>query len=385
MAADLGHPAAALSATLFGRHERFNVFQLMRLLLRKDDGGGEFSVGRRLRFRAELGAGFQSREIARLQEERAARTAPDLPARVVLRTPNYCVASELGPLPAPFLEWVREQQRGGSEAMAAFFDLFNQRIHVLRYDLKQRSLRALDSALPERSRHAAQLAALIGLAQPSAQAQIPLPPRAWLGMAGLFANNRRSAEVIATVMSRYLGVRTRVLPLRGQWRAVEPAQRIALGRRNHRLGVDSLLGSSMWDQQAAVRLEVGRMPFARALALLPLRASQPDEAKVLPATRYAAFASLVQLLLDRRHDCEVHLHIATASIPPARLSVSSATTVGLRLGQTAWLIGGMLDAADASNAADAANPPAGDTRLHGSSIVRFRIDAYADVHAGAAA
>ncbi|HWU85290.1 MAG TPA: type VI secretion system baseplate subunit TssG, partial [Rhodocyclaceae bacterium] len=147
------------------------------------------------------------------------------------------------------------------------------------------------------------------------------------------------------------------------------------GRRNHRLGVDSLLGSSMWDQQAAVRLEIGRMPFARALALLPLRPSQPDEAKVLPATRYAAFASLVQLLLDRRHDCEVHLHIATASIPPARLSVSSATTVGLRLGQTAWLLGGGPDATNA------ANPPGSDIRLHGSSIVRFRIDAYADAYA----
>ncbi len=68
--------------------------------------------------------------------------------------------------------------------MSAFINVFNQRIHVLRYELKQRSLRALDPAMPADTQYAAQLASLMGLGLQDQQAQIPLPKRAWLGMAG---------------------------------------------------------------------------------------------------------------------------------------------------------------------------------------------------------
>lgn len=345
MASGRWRAARPLNAAISEQFGSFNVFQLMKLLML---GAPEArrSANKRFRFRAELGAGFQGGEISALE-------LPDAPTgRITLHTPNYCIASELGPLPAPFLDWIREEERlrvhdhlpreadqgtgvvsmrKEHSAMAAFLNVFNQRVHVLRFELKQRCVRALDSQAPEVSRYGAQLAALMGIALPGQEAQIPLPRRAWLGMAGLLVNGRRSADVVSQIMSRYLGVPVQLEMLVGDWRNIEDSDRISLGRCAQRLGQSTLLGQRMWDCQASVRMVVGCLSFDRVLPLLPISTGK--------ASQHDALVSLVHLLLDRRQDCEVQLAIDTRSIPPSRL-VHTDGSVGLRLGQTAWLTRG---------------------------------------------
>ena len=348
--------APSLNTVIAGQYARFNVFQLVRLLQRVPEGsasgrsapggsapGKAWPLATRLRFRADLRAGFPGHEVTRLTLAKAmpafrskARSERSLPARLELRTPNYCVASELGPLPEPFLEWVRDQERVGGHAMAAFLDVFNQRVHVLRHELKLRSLRALDPALPAQTRYAAQLAALMGVALPDQQAQIPLPMRAWLGLSGLLVNSRKSAVVVAQILTAYLGVECRLQTLVGRWRDIEGADRIALGRRQHALGQQSLLGRQTWDAHASVRLYVGRMGYDAACALLPLRATRSDDAQQDGAHR--GLVAMIRMLLDRRFDCEVELLLDSSTVPPSRLSLPwRGGGLGLRLGQTAWL------------------------------------------------
>ena len=335
----------SLSLAIIGQYARFDVFQLVRLLQRKPGAhaGGEWPVGLRLRFSADLRASFAGHEVTRLSRAKAmpdfrqeARVGQKLPARIELRTPNYCVASELGPLPEPFLEWVRDQERLRGHGMAAFLDVFNQRVHVLRHELKQRSLRTLDPALPGQTRYAAQLAALMGMALPAQQAQIPLPMRAWLGLAGILANTRRSAAVVAQVLSAYTGVPCRLQTMVGRWRDIEPSDRIALGRKRHALGRQSLLGSRTWDAHASVRLSVARMGYDAVGALLPLRSTHVGD--VQPGAAHHGLVAMVRMLLDRRYDCDVELTLDSATVPPSRLQLPwRGDGLGLRLGQTAWL------------------------------------------------
>ncbi len=335
----------SLNRAIIGQYARFNVFQLVHLLQRQPGAnvGGEWPVGLRLRFRADLRANFAGHEVTRLSRARAmpafrheVRMGQKVPVRIELRTPNYCVASELGPLPEPFLEWVRDQERLGGHGMAAFLDVFNQRIHVLRHELKQRSLRTLDPALPGQTRYAAQLGALMGVALPAQQAQIPLPMRAWLGLAGILVNTRRSAAVVAQVLSAYIGVPCRLQTMVGRWRDIEPSDRIALGRKRHALGQQSLLGSRTWDAHASVRLFVARMSYDAACALLPLRSTHAGDAQ--PNAAHHGLVGMVRMLLDRRFDCEVELTLDSATVPPSRLQLPwRSGGLGLRLGQTAWL------------------------------------------------
>jgi type VI secretion system protein ImpH len=339
-----GQPAASLNQAIAGQYARFNVFQLVRLLQHVPGGEGAWPVGVRLRFRADLRSNFTGHEVTRLSRAKAmpafrheVRVGRKMPARIELRTPNYCVASELGPLPEPFLEWIRDQERVGGHAMAAFLDVFNQRVHVLRHELKRRSLRALDPAQPDRTRYAGQLAALMGVALPAQQAQIPLPMRAWLGLAGVLVNTRRSAAVVAQVLSAYLGVPCRLQTMVGRWREIEQADRIALGRKRHALGQQTLLGGHTWDAHASVRLHVARMGYDAASALLPLRSSK-HAGDVRPTVAHQSLVAMVRMLLDRRYDCEIVLTLDSATVPPSRLQLPwRGGGLGLRLGQTAWL------------------------------------------------
>lgn len=341
MATAGGQPGPSLIGAVVGQYARFDVHQLVRLLRHRTEG--PWPVDARLRFRADLGAAFPGHEITRLTKapsmppfRLAMRERGEMPVRVELRTPNYCVASELGSLPEPFLEWVREQERVGGHAMGAFLDVFNQRVHVLRHDLKSAAVRALDPAPPEATRYAAQLASLMGLGLKAQQAQVPLPMRAWLGLAGLMINTRKSGAVVAQILTAYLGVQCRLRMLVGRWRPLEPRDRICLGRCGHRLGEGALLGRSTWDARAAVALDVGFVSFDRLCALLPLRTQRPGER--WPAAGHRGLVSMIRLLLDRRFDCDVGIAVDPDTVPlPVLRGTPDAGDVGLRLGQTAWL------------------------------------------------
>lgn len=368
MAGAGGQPSPALIRVVIGQHARFDVFQLVRLLRHRPEG--PLPVGLRMRFCADLSAAFPGHEVSRLGQSkpmadfrRKGLERERLPVRVELRTANYCVASELGPLPEPFLEWVREEERKGPKAaMPSFLDAFNQRVHVLRHELKNQSLRALDPAPPAQTDYAHKLAALMGMALPAQQAQMPLPMRAWLGLSALLVNPRKSGAVVAQILGSYLGVHCALRMLVGRWREIERPDRMSLGKAGHVLGRNSLLGQHTWDARAAVALDVAPMHYERVCALLPLRRNQARDR--VPTAEHDKLVAMIRMLLDRRFDCDVTLRIAPDTVPPSRLNLPwRSGGLGLRLGQTAWLgahrgasvrfVVAAFDAESASNREDA--------------------------------
>ncbi|GLU31292.1 type VI secretion system baseplate subunit TssG [Trinickia caryophylli] len=435
MATDRRGSAASIEACLFSEPDRFDVFQLVRLLRIRDSSrpdaaaalkrrlrwrlmSGEADTrsfvrfARRLRFSAELSAAFPGRELTACTimpqqgagHDRRGRTVPALPAPlapgehevVELKTPNYCVASELGPLPEPFLEWVRERTRDDDRTFAAFLDLFNHRIHVLRHQLKAMQDVALDYALPQDTLQADYLASLAGIASLNAEAQLALPRRAWLGMAATLADPRRAAAPALAALRQYLGApRARLVPLVGNWRARSSTSWMALGQAST-LGGDAVLGTRVWNQMASVYLRVPDIDYGRLCALLPprreesgepahgvdargpawpaernegageagasrAREPEPDpqrEERSSPIDGYEGLAQMVRLLFDRRVDCIVALTTDARHLPPSVLTATpgvgatapSAPALngaladgvpyrGLLLGQTAWLAG----------------------------------------------
>lgn len=335
-----------LKELVFERHGSFNVFQLLRLLQWKQ----KQPAGQRLRFRADLSAAFPGREISglALRYSSLARGNAQSEEQIEITTPNYCVAGTLGPLPEPFTEWVREQERARAHAMGDFFNIFNQRLNLLRFQLKARQTPGLSNARPEQTPHAYYLSALMGLGQPELAAQVPLPQRAWLGLAGLLTNCRKSASTVTHVLSLFLSVPVKLEQNVGAWQTIEADDRIALGLNNHRLGQQTLVGRRVWDQQARVRLIVSPLSYERFCLLLPPNAASGA------APYFNGFLSLLRLLLDRLCDCEVHLQALTGTIPPSKLTALPRPQAdgywGLRLGQTAWLNGKGKDGAQAQPA-----------------------------------
>jgi len=342
MAATGREPGPALMAHVVGQYARFDVFQLVRLLCHRS-GAAAWPLSTRMRFRADLGSAFPGHEVSGLGRagsmpafRMALRGEQQVPLRIELKTKNYCLASEIGPLPPPFVEWARDQERIGGHAMSAFFDVFNQRIHVLRHELKQGTVRGLDDALPADTRYASQLAALMGIASKHQQRQIPLPTRAWLGLSALLVDRRRSGTIVEQVLSIYLGAPCTLRSLQGRWRPIEPRDRMRLGKAGNRLGVDSVAGSTTWDARASVAIEITGLSFEACCDLLPLKRSHPEDP--VRAEGHAGLVAMIRMLLDRRFDCGVAISMRPETAPRSRLTLPwKRKGIGMRLGQTAWL------------------------------------------------
>ena len=358
------HDHRTLKQHMLAQHGDFNVFQLMRLLLCK--AATNLPMEKRLRFKADLSAAFPASEFSRLRVQGVATETGNessVDEVIEITSANFCIASVLGPLPEPFTEWVRDLVAERVPAMADFLDIFNQRINVLRFELKQKQTLALNSLAPGRTDVAQDLAALMGLATPSLAQQVPLPPRAWLGLAGLLANRRKNAATAVHVLTLVLQAKVKLTPFVGGWQTIHARDTTKLGLSNQRLGQQSLLGQRVWDQHARIRLDIATLSYSAACELLP-----PNQLELLTQNEYvnrlnvkdagshfAKFSSLMRLLLDDLVDCEIVIQVIEETIPvavlgsaeqKARIAIprhESSTTPGahqkksMRLGQTAWL------------------------------------------------
>ena len=348
----MGALTPALPAYLQRRWRHINVFQLVRLLLRQGKGPATQlnPPGKRaqLRFQADLTAAFPGNEISRLELPEAS----DHPSHnshtsrtshtVRLHTANYCLAGTLGGLPEPYTEWLREQQRLRQRGSTDFLDMFTQRLHTLRHHCKRELLPELDSAAPADSALASYVASLMGLGLPELADQLTppspatplLPARAWLALAGLLGNCRRSAADVEAVLHLVYQVPVSLQQWRGAWCPIASPDRNALGR-DSRLGQRTVLGRRVWAPQARVRVELRQLDYRRACRLLP-----PARADQLASDAHRHLRGLLHLLLDRQADCEVALQITLDSRPEKNLLMARPDQRrywGLRLGQTAWL------------------------------------------------
>ena len=357
MASAGGFSDHSLSTALEGRLGEFNLLQMVRLWLRQEAQ----PLHQAVRFQADPSAAFPGRAASAVQVN------ADVIPRLTITTPDFCVGSALGPLPEPFLEWMRDLTRLGQPAMQAFLDVFNNRINQLRYNMRAELDLGLNNSAPEDTDLADYLSALLGVSGVEEASQIPLPARSWLAMGDLLANSRHCGAALTQLLGAQLDCPVRLEPLVGAWQPIEVADQHRLGRDGRRLGLDTLLGHSAWDCAARVRLHIGPMSYAQMVELLPpLHTDGPDHApegisarEVQRAWRAQAsnaqagadhtpfeqLQGLVRLLLDRRQDVEIILLLNTDAQPAEPLSGRSshapdrAVQAGMRLGQTARLQG----------------------------------------------
>ena len=327
------------------RPAEFNIFQLLRVLLKAP--ATALPIERRLRFKADLSSAFPAREFSHLsvrEDHGLINNNGEHEEIIDISSANFCLASVLGPLPEPFTEWVRELLAERVPAMADFFDIFNQRINLLRFELKQAQTLALNNEGPGETKIEHNLAALMGLATSDLATQVPLAPRAWLGLAGLLANRRKNAATVEHVLSLVLQTKVTLTQFVGGWQNIEAQDTTQLGRFNQRLGVNSVVGQRVWDQQARVRIEIADLDYQSTCQLLPpaqLERIRLADKHAVKLSYFSRFVALLLLLLDGMVDCEIVIRVIANTIPCTRLippvSTASEWPVGIRLGQTAWL------------------------------------------------
>jgi type VI secretion system protein ImpH len=240
------------------------------------------------------------------------------------------LAGPLGPLPPNYTEAALLARKRRSPSLAAFFDIFVQRLAELfvraaeKYRLPARVARdAAEGAAIGSDAIAEAMFALIGFAPPALRGRLSFPDRELLPYAGLLGGRTRSAAGLAIMLTDFLGVPVRIEPFRGRWVAVSPREQTRLDAgagQYSRLGVDAVAGARLFDVQGAFRIVVGPLNYPDFLSF------SPDSARMRRLVDAARLYVEVHLSFD------VQLILVKEAIPECQLDGENAM-----LGWNTWV------------------------------------------------
>jgi type VI secretion system protein ImpH len=262
-----------------------------------------------VRLRPALSSAFPTSDVALI--ERLPQVEGE-PARLRIETSFMGAYGQASPLPGYFTEALH-----ADEAAAArdFIDIFNHRILSIAY-------RVLTKYRIERSQgHDARMRAITG-ALPDQPAPTLPGELDMLAIAGLLAQQPRSASALATALGYWLGgVPVAIEQCAAVWSPLPPERQGIMGQANCRIGSDCLAGERILSRTTAFRVHVGPVGADAFRRFLP------------GGDGMAAVTALVTEFNSDHLDWDVEVRLAPDAMPPASLGESA------RLGWDARLDG----------------------------------------------
>ncbi|CAA7611656.1 Type VI secretion protein, VC_A0111 family (fragment) [Magnetospirillum sp. LM-5] len=127
-------------------------------------------------------------------------------------------------------------------------------------------------------------------------------------------------------LSYTLAMPVKVVPFTGRWLRLDDDQTTILGPlgRNAILGDGAVLGRRVWDQSAAIRLDLGPMTLRDMVPLLP------------GSKRHALLREILDFTLGGHVESEIRMILPPRQVPVSRLWTKNPARLP-RLGWTSWL------------------------------------------------
>lgn len=349
MAAEGGRTESPLARVLFDEAYRFRFFQAVRLLERtypeRQPVGRDNSMPSRevVRFRTRPTLDFPASEIHQL-------TRPGSEAKSATRgetgdaadggagndtlspPPEMMVAfmgliGPLGVLPTHYTELVAERARYKDTALWQFLDIFNHRMISLFYRAWEKYRFPIAYERREQDRFTEYLFDIVGMGTRGLRGRLGLADEGLLLYGGLIAQRPHSAAAIEAILGDRFNAPARLQQFAGQWLTIEADSICRLGAANSQLGISTVVGTRVWDDQSKFRVIYGPLTLKKFTALLPAGAD------FRPAT------SLARFLAGTEFDFDVQLVLKAGEVPECRLTsrVDSVIAAPPMLGWTTWL------------------------------------------------
>lgn len=328
MATASGRPQPSVIEELLAEPWRFNFYQLVRLLEMMEPestsvGAGGHPTAEAVRFRSSFSLAFPPSDVMAI-ENPPTEPAQDAFELLIKRAsgeskiPTVTVSmlglgGAHGPLPHAMTEWVLERSQARDFALRDFLDIFDHRLVSLLYRVRRSCRLGTEWTSPDEHHFTRFLYGLMGMLTDGLQDRLKVPDRALLRYTGLLTKQPRDAAGLETLLTDHFQVRVVCHQLRGAMRPIEEEQwtKIGLSGQNQMLGGQALLGTTIWDQQAGIELEVGPLPWQRYLDFLPGKSG------------LTALVTMARYYVGPEFDLFVTLVLKPEDIPRSKLAYPS--------------------------------------------------------------
>lgn len=301
----------------------FGFFQAVRLLEREfpdrtpvgrfADPGSEVA-----RFTVHSALGFPPSELYDIELEEGK------PTRLSL---NFMgLTGPQGVLPHRYTLTVIERLRERDRTLRDFLDVFHHRLVSLFYAAWEKHHFLVAHERDQKDQLGRHLADLIGLLGEEQPAELRVIRReALLYYTGLLMSRQRSALALEQLLEDFFGLPVEIDQFVGSWYPLEENVRTYIDDDpppgTAPLGLGSVVGDELWDQQARVRLRFGPLTRRQFDSFLPR------------GSAYKALRELTRAYGGDGMEFEVQLMLRRQEVTPTVLGDGQE----LRLGQGVWL------------------------------------------------
>jgi type VI secretion system protein ImpH len=227
-----------------------------------------------------------------------------------------------GPLPLSMTEFVRERALHHEDpTLSSFLNLFHHRLISLFYRAWASAQPVVSFDRPKEDHFARYIGSFIGIGEASLTQRDAVADSAKRYYAGSLSSHRRSAAGLMAILRDYLQLPVTLKQFIGHWMALPEDGRCYLhsGSGAPVLGMNTVMGSKVWNCQHRFRIVIGPLDDAQFQQLLPGGGT---------ATRLLAW---VRQYVGLTMDWDLNLILKKDQVPPCILGKN------IQLGWTSWL------------------------------------------------
>jgi type VI secretion system protein ImpH len=249
------------------------------------------------------------------RDERAGRP------HTIIRTTFLGLFGSVSPLPVNMAEDVLAADAAEQPSLRAFYDLFHHRLISLFFRTWQKNRLPSGHRVDMSDAFTRRVLSFVGVDVAGALPRRSPPPFDLLGLAPLLARRVRTPHALSVMASRVLeGISVRVESFVLRRTALSPEQRVTLGVRNTRLGVDTAIGGTVADRAGRFRVMMGPLSSEHFTAVSP------------GGRLYPALAALCDHFGGGTLEAEVEIEMSAEQVPRFRLGGGTRLGRSTRLG-----------------------------------------------------